>query len=500
MAVPIRAWDNDADVSIGMSEQRARYFGGRLYESCDSPAGVSATGSVAAGTIAAAANTVTGEVVAWRNPGAITADVVYGESGVVVVAGAHVASARGRGTVTFETCGTPDCPLTITALRLYADDFELRDVDIRGFAVWNHGPVVGVPAGDGTYSISGQSRFDVAGFIDGDASGLSTQPGSIALAAFDGRTFALAFAVETDKATVVVIVKAIAHDVPPIARLSAPAVVECAASDGTIVTLDASQSTDGDGDIAGYLWEVNGRVLAFGPEAIQSVLLPLGSTRVPVKVFDSRGARSTASATIVVQDTVPPVITSTSPDVCIWPPSHDMRLFTSEGLGLVVTDACDPFPKVSIAELSPVMEDARGDGSTEIDEVVGTGAFCVRSERAGPVEEGRTYAVQVLARDGACNEGVARVNLHVPHDLGATSCPPGGRTGGEIVPDGSSACLVSAPLDACTAAAPPPDSSVSIHTTAAVAPDDGMSQSCSSGGPGHLFALLSLLALRRRTT
>jgi hypothetical protein len=495
MLVPVRGWNSDSAVSMSYTEQRARYFGGQLYEFCDAPAASSAALKVAS----AAATSVPGEVVASRGQGSITADIDHDQSRVTIVSGIHVGTSRFRGTVTFETCESRNCPLTITSIRAFADDFGLRGKDIRGFTVLNHGQVVAVPGGDGTYSISALSRFDVQGYVDGDTTSLSTHPGSMAVAGYDGRRLAVAFAIETDDATVIVSILAVAHDVPPRARLSAPAIVECASAVGvgTTVGLDASESADADGDIAAYQWKVNGRIVAFGPEPTLSPSLALGTNGVSVTVFDRRGASTSASATVLVQDTTPPRITLATSDVCVWPPSHDMRLFTPEGIEMVVSDACDPFPSLTLLGVTNETDDGPGSGSTAPDEVFGTGAFCVRAERSGSVAEGRTYQARFSARDASCNESTTALRVHVPHDLGNTTCPPHGIVRGESVPDGAPACTASALPDVCAAAMPTALSDAPAATLER-ASKSAPAQGCSSAGASGLGALLALAALRRR--
>jgi uncharacterized protein (TIGR03382 family) len=151
-------------------------------------------------------------------------------------------------------------------------------------------------------------------------------------------------------------------------------------------------------------------------------------------------------------------------------------------------------PSVAIASVSSDQAaDDLGDGATAGDIVSGTGAFCVRSERTGTIQEGRTYEVRLVATDGSCNSAEQQVRVHVPHDLGATNCPVRGREDGTVVPDGSPACTYGVEAGVCSAASSASPAAVSELTEAGA-------QGCSSGGSVSITSLVAvvLAALRRR--
>lgn len=133
---------------------------------------------------------------------------------------------------------------------------------------------------------------------------------------------------------------------PPVAVAGANQSVECSAQNGTRVTLDGSASSDPDGDPLTFIWR-DGSGNVVGTSAVVQVFAPLGTATYTLTVNDGRGGSSTASVSITVVDTVPPVITLPS------------RTFTAivplvpaprNVLGLpapTVVDVCDPSPVVT---------------------------------------------------------------------------------------------------------------------------------------------------------
>ena len=92
-------------------------------------------------------------------------------------------------------------------------------------------------------------------------------------------------------------------DVPPVAVATAPATAAC----GAPVTLDASQSGDGNGpqDIVFYNWtRPDGTLIASGKTV--SVTLPPGTDVVVLHVVDTQGIEGTAQVTILVNGDSPP--------------------------------------------------------------------------------------------------------------------------------------------------------------------------------------------------
>ncbi|HWW02087.1 MAG TPA: PKD domain-containing protein [Candidatus Acidoferrum sp.] len=86
----------------------------------------------------------------------------------------------------------------------------------------------------------------------------------------------------------------------PIAVAGPDQVVECPAQ----VTLDASGSSDPDGDPITFQWSVAGTIL--GTNVTLAVSLPLGTNVVTLTVTDPCGASAQTNLTVIVQDTTPP--------------------------------------------------------------------------------------------------------------------------------------------------------------------------------------------------
>ncbi len=83
-------------------------------------------------------------------------------------------------------------------------------------------------------------------------------------------------------------------NVPPVARAGSDQTVPC----GQSVTLSASQSTDANNNITGYVWSRNGTVLA--QTATATVTLPLGPSNILLRVTDSFGGTSTDTVEVTV--------------------------------------------------------------------------------------------------------------------------------------------------------------------------------------------------------
>jgi len=92
---------------------------------------------------------------------------------------------------------------------------------------------------------------------------------------------------------------------PPVANAGVDRKIEATSPSGVLVSLDGRLSTDPDYDALTYAWSG-----AFGgvSGAMASVTLPIGDNVVTLTVDDGHGGSASASATITVVDTTPPVI------------------------------------------------------------------------------------------------------------------------------------------------------------------------------------------------
>ncbi len=138
--------------------------------------------------------------VAEYGPESVLIDLDHDLSTVTLSADGSSTTAKVAGIVAFQsTCDGPLCSINITLIRTQTDEFTFKDRLVSGLMVSNHGPINAAPAGNGTYSIPAESRFDVFGAIDGDEKGLNSETAAVALAAYDGRRFAASLGLTSDK-------------------------------------------------------------------------------------------------------------------------------------------------------------------------------------------------------------------------------------------------------------------------------------------------------------
>jgi hypothetical protein len=123
---------------------------------------------------------------------------------------------------------------------------------------------------------------------------------------------------------------------------------------------------------------------------------------------------------VIIGDSMPPVITAVADPMVLWPPNHTLREVEIE---LVVMDACDPEPMVTLESvISNEPDNGIGDGDT-VDDIQeaepGTDdvLLLLRAERAGN-GSGRIYALTYNASDATGNQSPGVVQVLVPHDQG----------------------------------------------------------------------------------
>ncbi len=146
--------------------------------------------------------------------------------------------------------------------------------------------------------------------------------------------------------------------------------------------------------------------------------IPLGTTTVKFTATDDSTNASTCTATITVQDTIPPEITVGLDRLVLRPPNHKLVDIKA---AVTVTDICDPnatFVLTSITSNEP--DNGLGDGDTSGDiqgADLGTAdtTFKLRAERAGN-GFGRTYTIVYTASDKSGNTTTATVVVKVPHN------------------------------------------------------------------------------------
>lgn len=136
-------------------------------------------------------------------------------------------------------------------------------------------------------------------------------------------------------------------NVAPVADAGADvSAAEASTSDGAVVVLDGSGSSDADvpnGDVISYSWSARG--ITFDDSSIvnPSATFPLGTTEVTLVVTDSYGESDSSTVSVTVVDTTEPVI--------VAPDDIEIELtavLTQVSVGApTVTDAADQFPLVS---------------------------------------------------------------------------------------------------------------------------------------------------------
>lgn len=201
------------------------------------------------------------------------------------------------------------------------------------------------------------------------------------------------------------------------------ATVEC----GELVTYSATVS-DSNGDAVQAVWTLNGTavetdtIAAGGPPSSGVITytadLDDGINTLAVTATDSAGNTTTASATITVEDTVPPMIVSVVADPSVlWPPNHKLIPVT---VSANAVDACGPATWEIVSVSSNQAVDAKGSGNTAPDWVItGDHTVSLRAERSGNDKGGRIYTINVQAMDEAGNKSaVSSVTVTVPHDQG----------------------------------------------------------------------------------
>jgi hypothetical protein len=185
--------------------------------------------------------------------------------------------------------------------------------------------------------------------------------------------------------------------------------------DGASIALDASRSSDSDGQIVRFEWFEEGRLVATG--AAPTVTLRLGSHTLLLRVTDNQGGTNDDVVLATVQDTHPPVIQMVVSPTELWPPNHEMRLVSH---AVMATDACDPAPTLNVSVVSNEPENGLGDGDTAPDWLVqrladATVDIWLRAERSG-LGNGRIYTIRAAASDRSANTTAEAGKVSVPHN------------------------------------------------------------------------------------
>jgi hypothetical protein len=215
-------------------------------------------------------------------------------------------------------------------------------------------------------------------------------------------------------------------DRAPVPEAGPDLVVECTSSEGSLVVLDGSASSDSDAEdaIVSFEWfedyGLPGQAL-LGTGEILEVVLPLGEHAITLRVRDRPGARRTDSLVVSVVDTTPPGLSVGLEPQELWPPNHRL---VEVAAAVEAVDLCGAAVVVLESVTSSEPDDAPDgeDGATSSDVQdadLGTADFALRlrAERSG-AGPGRIYEVTYRATDGAGNAATATSTAVVPHDQG----------------------------------------------------------------------------------
>ncbi|WP_412061134.1 immunoglobulin-like domain-containing protein [Rubrivirga sp. IMCC45206] len=128
---------------------------------------------------------------------------------------------------------------------------------------------------------------------------------------------------------------------PPVADAGADQTIEATSPLGTEVTLDASGSSDPDGDVLTYSWALGGTELS--NQVAAQLSLPLGTSTLTLTVTDPSGESDTDEVVVTVTDTTAPALALIGDAAITLECPADY-----EDPGTTATDNGDPVPAVSV--------------------------------------------------------------------------------------------------------------------------------------------------------
>ncbi len=210
-------------------------------------------------------------------------------------------------------CPTGVCSFDLQTLSLAVDNFSLGSIQVNDGAIGlpvndlpgtiDSGGNISIPQDDHTVTVVATvpgGRALASQLLSGDISGtVDEASGTMVLH--------LSIVESSPPSSSDITVQARFRNRPPRAAIAAPSVVGCSGHFGSVVNLSAAPTVDPDGvgDIAEYLWQVDGL------QAMQSVpnldpFLGLGSHQVALEVVDRAETAGDAQQTVTVLE-IPPI-------------------------------------------------------------------------------------------------------------------------------------------------------------------------------------------------
>jgi uncharacterized repeat protein (TIGR01451 family) len=154
-----------------------------------------------------------------------------------------------------------------------------------------------------------------------------------------------------------------------------------------------------------------------------------GTYHVTWSATDPSNNTGTATRTVTVVDTIPPVLTLNSYAPSLWPANHKYQTFAVTQFVTAASDSCNTSLGVSNVVIEKVtsdeIENGNGDGNTSDDIVIGNDCKSVqlRAERQGG-GNGRVYTITFKVSDGV-NVTRKTAKVVVPHNPGETPVDSG---------------------------------------------------------------------------
>jgi hypothetical protein len=233
-------------------------------------------------------------------------------------------------------------------------------------------------------------------------------------------------------------------NIPPTCDAGGPYTVTIDA-DTVTVMLDASGSSDADGDTLTFMWtaafeggSLDDATAATPDLTLTGLALCADSLVVDLMVKDSTDS-SMCQAVIILDDQRAPIVEVRDEPIILWPVNHKYNTITPDMVIQTAEDACgnaidlSSVAVVSVSSDEP--EDHNGDGHTVDDIVIDCpNQVMLRAERMGG-SQGRVYTItyRVTGENGVSTD--AEFKVVVPHDSSGSEVVERDGMGYTVTPD-----------------------------------------------------------------